>query len=180
MEELYLEETRSTQRAAETPAKQLTPTNARETTPDATSSCALDNNNASSWPCRPPPRRARNPVPPPRPDSLDHKRLYQVRVRYDVQRVLKGHGSCCVRPEHKRCRRLRWGPAHFGAQWGGGGKHPMGDGMLVRPWVFNRVFAYKVIDLPTAAPNIDASGLKVASETSVPIADAASTGAIPI
>ena len=56
----------------------------------------------------------------------------------------------------------------------------MGDGMLVRPWVFNRVFAYKVMDLPTAAPNIKVSGLKVASETSVPIADAASTGAIPI
>ena len=65
MEELYLEETRSTQRAAETPAKQLNPTIARETTPHVTSSCALDNNDASSWPCRPPPRRARNPVPPP-------------------------------------------------------------------------------------------------------------------
>ena len=55
----------------------------------------------------------------------------------------------------------------------------MGDGTLVRPWVFNRVFTYKVMDLPTAAPNIKV-GLKVASETSVPIADAASTGAIPI
>ncbi len=48
----------------------------------------------------------------------------------------------------------------------------MGDGTLVRPWMFNRVFAYKVMDLPTAAPNINRPGLKVASETSVPIVDA--------